>query len=571
MTLIDDNSARVGQGMKLHELLKAAGIKRPLKSKNIEITSIVADSRLAGPGTVFVAVPGQKVDGHKFVADAIAKGCDAVVVMKGAKITVAGHVQRIVEDDCREALAKMAAAFNGFPQKNMKMIGITGTNGKTTTTYLLESVIKASGGNPGVIGTVNYRYLGHEIAAPFTTPEPAELFSLLRKMLDAGVTHVIMEVSSHALSQKRLYGLVFDVALFTNLSREHLDFHHDMEEYFKVKKSLFTNHLKKEGISVVVEDESFDRSGVEGWGRRLAKELMSPLKNQGSGTTESSLVTCGIEDGLVHVDRYQYDLQGVEAEVVYLGDRLHLRSSLVGKFNLKNVLGVTGVAFALGIKGTDIERGIVNLSKVPGRLERVMVGEGSDETAGTKFFVDYAHTPDALENVLSTLRKLTAGRIVVVFGCGGDRDKGKRPEMGEIAGRIADVVLITSDNPRSEVPERIMAEIERGICAGLSVGKAGNEMMRAGMRMRAEILLRRGWRGYDLIVSRREAISLAVRYAKPEDVVLISGKGHENYQITKSGRRFFDDRLELLNQTNLIGWKSTFKRYEYGAGKEFCI
>lgn len=513
--------------------------------EDINISAITSDSRQVKPGTLFVAVPGLTVNGHNFVDDAIAKGCAAVMVEKGwSKV---GNYQNqdapcIEVTDTRAALGRVAASFYGHPARAMKLIGITGTNGKTTTTYLLEAMIREAGGNPGVIGTVNYRYNGLEVPASFTTPEAVSLHELLRRMADSGISHVIMEVSSHALAQKRLEGLLFDIAVFTNLSRDHLDFHGDMAGYFASKKKLFLEYLKKDGKAVVVESselaDSVENVGPRiDWGSCLVEEIVCSAEWQNASEGKMDIITCGMTGAKVWVDSFNEDLNGIDAEIVMPAGRFHLHSSLVGEFNLKNLLGGVGAGIALGFDPNMIVHGLGKANIAPGRLERVMAGKDP------AVFVDYAHTPDALENVLKTLRKIVSGRLIVVFGCGGDRDQGKRPLMGEIAGRLADIALATSDNPRGESPLKILAEIELGL------------QKTALRRMRAEALLNRPkMRGYDIIESRREAIAVAVRYANPGDLVLISGKGHENYQITSTGKIFFDDRLEAVRQLAIIKW-----------------
>jgi len=530
--------------IKLGKLLEQVDCLTSKTLEDLEISAITADSRQVGPGSLFIAVPGQAVDGHNFVDEAIGRGCAAVLVEQG-RYSAKGKRQAIclAVDDTQKALGTIAATFYGHPAKSMKMIAITGTNGKTTSAYLLEAVIREAGGNPGVIGTVNYRYNGIELPAPLTTPDPVALQGLLRKMADGGVTHVIMEASSHALEQKRLYGLKFDAGLFTNLSRDHLDYHGDMVSYFASKKKLFLEYLKEEGKAVVVRPENGkDERDVESaqypWGNRLVKELLASDEWQKAARDRSAIVTCGFADTEISAVSFSEDLNGIEAELKTPLGEMHISTPLVGDFNVRNLLGVVGVAVALGIKPEVIAQGLAKAKNgAPGRLERVAPGYKA------AIFVDYAHTPDALENVLRTLRKLTAGRLIVVFGCGGDRDRGKRPLMGEVAGRIADVALITSDNPRTEPPAKIVADIEQGV-KRLPLP-----------RMRAEALLQRPYlKGYDVIVSRREAIATAVRYAQQGDVVLISGKGHENYQIIGKTRRFFDDRVEARRQLAAIAW-----------------
>ncbi|MDH5297471.1 MAG: UDP-N-acetylmuramoyl-L-alanyl-D-glutamate--2,6-diaminopimelate ligase [Desulfobulbaceae bacterium] len=514
----------------LSALLAGLECKASGKIDGVEITLVTADSRQAGPGVLFVAMPGLKVDGHQFEQQAAAAGCAAVIVERGRpRPTGKSGAVRIEVADTRVALGEVAAAFHGHPARKVRMVGITGTNGKTTTTYLLERLLKTAGSSPGVIGTVNYRFAGEEIPAPFTTPEPVQLQELLARMVEKGVTHVVMEVSSHALVQRRLQGVAFDVALFTNLSREHLDFHGDMESYFAAKRQLFSDHLNEKATAVIIRDRiGGDGSSLEGkdWGDRLLRTLESDPRWMKKGR---KLVTCGLAvDNDIHPRDWRCTLAGITAAIASPDGELVLKTGLVGGYNLKNILGSIGVGYALGVTTELMAGALARFEGVPGRLERV--GEGTGK--GPAVFVDYAHTPDALENVLQTLRDLKPARIIVVFGCGGDRDRGKRPLMGAVAGRLADVVLVTSDNPRSESPEAILADIEEGLLSSPL------------RRMRAEILLGRCWRGYDVIASRREAIAMAVRGAQPDDVVLLAGKGHECYQITRTGKTFFDDRLE---------------------------
>jgi len=529
---------------KLNELTARVKVLNPDSlSSQTDIEAVTSDSRQAGPGVLFVAVQGLTVDGHDYVKDALKKGCPAVIVEKGrcGSVDFPGGTVCLEVDDTRIALGRIAAAFRDNPSSRMTMIGITGTNGKTTSAYLLEALIRKAGGNPGVIGTVNYRYNGLELPASHTTPDPVSLQRLLRRMADAGVTHVIMEASSHALAQKRLEGVWFDVALFTNLSRDHLDFHGDMEHYFASKKLLFRDCLKEKARAVVLtEPAENDRRGRKpagsSWGSRLVVDL------QGSGNWrqlhgDNRLTTCGGPGNQVAVREFREGLDGIDAVVETPAGTIDLHSPLVGEFNLRNLLGVIGVALALNLTLETIREALYAAGAAPGRMQPV------GRHRGARVFVDYAHTPDALENVLKTLRKLAAGRLIVIFGCGGDRDRGKRPQMGSIAGRLADVMAVTSDNPRSERPETILADIEKGLIA-LDLP-----------RMRLETLLyRKNQPGYDLVISRREAIRIVMRHAGPDDVILISGKGHETYQQTREGRSFFDDRVFAGQESAVVKW-----------------
>ena len=523
-----DRTDKTITGIKLQELVKEVDVLNPVKMPSTMITGLTADSRRAADGTLFVAIAGQTVDGHDYVREAVRRGCTAVLVNKGfcRRLKLDQQVACLETASTQEALGKVAAAFCRHPAAEMVMIGITGTNGKTTTTYLLESIIRGNGGNPGVIGTVNYRYNHKELQAPFTTPDAISLQQLLREMADGGVSHVIMEVSSHSIEQQRIGGMRFDVALFTNLTRDHLDFHGDMENYFVTKKKLFVDYLKPDGKAVVV----VDGKEQEPWGPRLLRELAK--KDSGGGR----LISCGKTGSNVVVHPIDESIAGTVAEFDAPQGKILVKSRMVGEFNLKNMLGAVGVAAALGISREKVAEGLAVAQDAPGRLQKV----GS--VAGINVFVDYAHTPDALANVLATLRKLTRKRLIVIFGCGGDRDRGKRAIMGKIAGQLADVVVLTSDNPRSESAEAILAEIESGIQA------------HALPRMRVETLLGAGFQGYDVVVDRREAIRTTIRHAGVGDVVAICGKGHETYQIDRQGKRFFDDRLEAARLAAEQSW-----------------
>ncbi|MCK9294909.1 MAG: UDP-N-acetylmuramoyl-L-alanyl-D-glutamate--2,6-diaminopimelate ligase [Desulfobulbaceae bacterium] len=519
---------------RLGDLLAAAelAILCPEHDKDIEICGVADDSRKVSPGMLFVAVAGATVDGHRFINDAVAKGCAAVVAGRDYAEKCAVPLMKI--DDTGRALGYLAAAFFDFPCRRMKMIGITGTNGKTTSTYLLEAMIQRAGGVPGIIGTVSVRYQGQEFPAALTTPQPVELQQVLEQMLAAGVTHVAMEVSSHALALQRVNGVFFDVALFTNISRDHLDFHGSMAGYFAEKEKLFASYLKEDGQGVIVlgNGEEGELESDNWCGRLIA----------GLERGRHACLTCGIGRGLIQARNFTFDLQGIRAEIVSAGARFVLASPLVGEFNLRNLLGVIGCGTALGYDLPAICQGVAGVRGVPGRLERVLP-DGDTAREGRELasvFVDYAHTPDALENVLLTLRALRPARLIVVFGCGGDRDRGKRPLMGSVAARLADVLLVTSDNPRSEPPLQIMAEIEAGIREEKLAKAKGEQLLQA-----------RQMKGYDMVEERAEAIRIAICGAQAGDVVLISGKGHECYQIKGSRKLFFDDREQAREQLNI--------------------
>ena len=517
---------------RLGELFTALDVACRQEVLDLEVCGVTDDSRQVLPGMLFVAVTGDTVDGHRFINAAVAGGCAAVVASQD--YTEACAVPVITVADTAAALGHVAAAFFDYPCRRLKMIGITGTNGKTTCTYLLEGLIRATGGSPGVIGTVSIRYAGFESPAVLTTPQPVELQQTLHRMAEAGVTHVAMEVSSHALARHRVNGIRFDVALFTNMTRDHLDFHGSMENYFSEKEKLFTSYLKEGGKGVVVLGPAEGETpGDELWCRRLVQVLTADNR---------PFLTCGIGCGLVQARNFRFDLQGIAADIVTPDEQYTLRSPLVGAFNLKNLLGVIGSGLALGYDLHTICRGVAGVTGVPGRLERV-APESDRRSAGKEVatvFVDYAHTPDALENVLLTLRELKPARLIVVFGCGGDRDKGKRPLMGGVAARLADVLLVTSDNPRSEPPQTIMAEIVQGI-----------EQEKVPRVKGAQLMQSPGQKGYDVIEERAAAIRIAISGAQAGDVVLISGKGHECYQIIGNRRLFFDDRQQAKEQLEM--------------------
>ena len=533
--------------MKVRQLFKAAAVDYTVLAGREdgapEVTSVTADSRRAGPGSLFVALPGTRVDGHDYLAAAVKQGCRVVLCKTGCRTPVGqgGKVLHLATADTRAAFGRLCAALRGFPAREMTMIGITGTNGKTTASYLLEELIRQSGGEPGVIGTVNYRYRHRVMPATHTTPDPESLQQLLREMADAGVRHVVMEVSSHALEQQRVAGIAFDVALFTNLSHEHLDYHGDMASYFAGKTRLFDHYLKPGGAAVVLDGraEQDDAAG-DVWNQRLIAELLPRVipatASRRPQPGELRLWRCGARGAELRLLRRRLSLVGIEAELHSEAGEWQLRSTLVGDFNLDNLLGVAGVGLALGMSPETIAAALGGASPPPGRLERFSSGRG------VEVLVDYAHTPDALGHVLKALRELTPGRLIVVFGCGGDRDQVKRPLMGQVAAGLADIVVLTSDNPRSEQPAAIMADIQRGL-EGAGVRRGRLENLLKGERGEA-----RKCRGYDLLVSRRQAIRDTIFHARLGDVVLVCGKGHETTQVIAGRCLMFDDRQEVREQ-----------------------
>ncbi|MDD5451516.1 MAG: UDP-N-acetylmuramoyl-L-alanyl-D-glutamate--2,6-diaminopimelate ligase [Desulfovibrionales bacterium] len=483
---------------------------------DIEIADVAYDSRKVSQGSLFVAISGAKTDGHAYIHDAISRGAKAVVVQNGFKLnsTPAG-LSIIRVPNTRQALACIAGAYYGDITKRLCLVGITGTNGKTTTSYLVESVLRAAGFSTGVIGTVNYRFGCEVLKAPFTTPESLELQKLLRRMADQKITHVVMEVSSHALDQERVTSCRFDVAVYTNLSRDHLDYHHDLEDYFHCKERLFTTVLEesrgaKRPCSVINIDDP--------WGRELLK------------TQRDLLLTYGLREhgSDITARNMSFTLDGIEAEIITPKGTFNLHSKLLGEYNLYNMLAATGVGLALGLSRGVIKKGIEALSAVPGRMDRI------DNDCKATVLVDYAHTPDALEKVLSAVQALNPKRLISVFGCGGNRDQGKRPIMGRIAAQFSRIVIITSDNPRDEDPLEIIRHIEEGI-KGSPLRRVEPDSILAGPLET----------GYVIMPERREAIRLASRLARPGDAIVIAGKGHEDYQIVRGNILSFDDRTEV--------------------------
>ncbi len=506
--------------------------------QEVEITSITSDSRQVQPGSLFVALKGSVTNGHDFVRQAVARGCLCIVVEDDPGSLPGVMVVRV--NDSHGALGILSAAYQGFPSRSMTMIALTGTNGKTTVSWMIEEMLHNSGCRVGVIGTVNYRYLDrfdHLVVekAPLTTPDPVLLQQLLRTMVDQGVTHVIMETSSHALAQKRLQGILFDLGVFTNLSRDHLDFHGSMEDYFAAKKRLFTRFLKKKGRAVIV----IDRGEQEvNWGVRLCTELSED-------TYHLKVLTCGFNRNCtVFADGLKKDINGFSCRLGLAGKNLGLTSRLTGRFNVLNFLAAAGIGVALGMEPEQIVDGLHKVNQVPGRLERVQL-PGAVDGDQPAVFVDYAHTPDALRNVLQTLKTLALGRVICVFGCGGDRDRGKRPLMGEVAAELADLSIVTSDNPRSEDPGTIVREVAAGF---KSVGI--DEISEADLFIGKG----KGKKRFVCITDRKTAIHTGCSLAGPRDIVLVAGKGHEDYQILAKERIFFDDRICALN--GLLSWNT---------------
>jgi UDP-N-acetylmuramoyl-L-alanyl-D-glutamate--2,6-diaminopimelate ligase len=473
-----------------------------------EVASVCYDSRKCKEGSLFVAVPGFKSDGHDFINSAVAAGAKYIVVEK--EMPVPEGITVIEVRDARRALGLLGRNFYRNPSSELCIIGVTGTNGKTTTTFLLESILKSAGARPGVIGTINYRYGNNILPAPNTTPESLDLQRILREMADAGVSHVIMEVSSHALDLGRVDDCQFQAGIFTNLTQDHLDYHKTMEEYFQAKKRLFEMLVKGgNGAKSILNID-------DPWVARLQKEM------------PDSFLTCAIDHTAdFSVFDIQLSVHGIKTQIQTQGESFAIQSPLIGKFNLYNILSAVSTAYALKIPVTAIQDGIKGLKNIPGRMEKVsFAGEPS-------VFVDYAHTDDALRRALQNIAEFKEKRVITVFGCGGDRDSGKRPLMGKVAVEYSDLTILTSDNPRSENPATIIGQIEQGIngfCRRYSPEELDN-----GIISREK--------GYCIIADRRAAIHTAIALAGSSDIVLIAGKGHENYQIIGNEVLTFDDRV----------------------------
>ena len=487
--------------MKLGRLLKDILPVDPSQAE-LEITGVQEDSRGVKPGDLFVAVEGLTVDGHDFAAGAAAAGAAAVIARRELDLPV----PCLLAEDTMKALCLAASRLAGDPCQEMTLLGITGTNGKTTTTYVMESILAAAGHRPGVIGTVGYRYGGQEHKAPFTTPTPQVLHETLGQMAGARCTHGVLEVSSHALDLGRTWGLEFEVAAFTHLTQDHLDLHGSMEAYLQAKLLLFSRHLRPGGTAVV---------NMDGHG---AGPVMDLVRARG----DARLIRCSASatEAEARLRDVRYTIDGLQGTLGLGGREVEVRSPMLGTFNGDNILMAAACCHAAGVELDAVVAGVELLAGVPGRLERV---DGGREFA---VLVDYAHTPDALIRAMDVLRPLCKGRLIVVFGCGGDRDRTKRPLMGGAVARGADLPVVTSDNPRTEDPGLIIEAIVEGV---EGEGLTRLDRLDAG-------------HGFVVQQDRRAAIFAAVQAARPGDIVLIAGKGHEDYQILGTERIHFDDR-----------------------------
>ncbi len=553
----------------LSALCQAAGIDGSW-GEDVDVVGITADSRQVSNGTLFVALVGQRWDGHEFVSAALLAGASAVVVQRGVPLAAKLERARLIEVlDTRVALSRLAAAFYGpMPSAfGSRVMGITGTNGKTTTTFILEAILGRSGHKPGVIGTVNYRVGETVFPAPLTTPDVLLLWRLLGHMGEAGADALLMEVSSHALDQHRVHGLPFRTVGWTNLTQDHLDYHQTMRAYGEAKAKLWREVVDPQGIAVLNADDPSCDEMAQGARCQVWRYSLDP----------SSRAEVIAREAHLH-------MRGISARLETPAGQIQIESPLMGRFNLSNLALSVGMAVAQGLSISDIEEGIAAMRAVPGRLEAV------DPTLPFQVLVDYAHTPDALQQVLSSLRPLCPQRLIVVFGCGGDRDRTKRPQMGQIAASLSDICIVTSDNPRTEDPQQIVEDIVQGFAplqipkkSAVALAKVRRERNENAASFVASALAQKPdssdvlasiteeeWasptssaalppvpraQGYLVELDRRKAIDLAVGMADADDILLIAGKGHEDYQIVGTTRYPFDDR-KIAQQALAVRWPS---------------
>ncbi len=480
--------------MKLHELLNSITVIQVAGNvRDDEVISIEYDSRQVKKDSLFVAIKGFKVDGHKFIPDALNNGAIGIVLENDEAVPeqlfTHSDAAKILVKDSRAALAQLSHAFYGTPSDKINLIGITGTNGKTTTTYFIKNIFERAGRKTGLIGTIA-NYIGDKkIETKLTTPESSDLSKLLKEMYDEGCSDVVMEVSSHSLALKRVYALKYNYALFTNLTAEHLDFHHDFESYLKAKKILFDS-LSTESVAIINADDRYSERMISDSNAKIYKYGTSP-------------------DADFKILDVRYDLNGTSFTINYNENIYPVETTLVGGFNAYNACAAFAVSILNGLPGEKIIEGIKTTPQVPGRFEVISGG-------AKKIIVDYAHTPDSLMQALKAIRDLNKSnaKVITVFGCGGNRDKLKRPEMGRIASELSDEVIITSDNPRDEDPFAIIDEIKRGVSHG----------------------------NYKVIENREEAIKTSIDESDDNAIILIAGKGHEDYQEVKGVRTHFSDR-----------------------------
>ena len=495
----------MGEKVKLREIVSNVDIESTAGDLDVDIQDICYDSRKAGENCLFVAIPGFKVDGHQFIEEAFSRGATAFVIEKEIPVPSGRTVVRV--SSTRKTLAQISNIFYDYPSRKLKLVGVTGTNGKTTVTYLLQSIFQQAGGITGRLSTINYDLGGEIISAAVTTPESLELQRFLQRMLSNGVRYAFMEVSSHSLVLHRVDGVQFSWAIFTNLSSEHLDFHCSMDDYLKAKLILFKRMVPEKIALINIDDASSNRIRQETPCRILTYAVQKDADYYGHTIRVENVRTI-----------FQVNIHGRDERFeVYIP----------GIHNVYNALAAIGVAIEEGISLSAIREGLKRIQSIPGRLERV------ENKAHLNIYVDYAHTPSALEQVITSLKQMTRGRLIVVFGCGGDRDPYKRPVMGRIAVNKADFLVVTSDNPRGENPERIIRDIEEGM-----LGEGA----------------RKG-RDYTIFVDRKEAIAYALHRLRGNDILLVAGKGHEKVQIFKGRVVPFDDRSvirELLGEADVL-------------------
>ncbi len=495
--------------MQLSALLKNVPAQQIHGSTELEVTGLACDSRKVEVGTVFFALPGSKIDGFDFIPQAIAAGAAAIIAERLPDSLPAG-VCFVQVTNVRQVMANIASDYNENPTAGVPVVGVTGTNGKTTITYLLEAILRQAGYAPAVFGTVEYRFGRERLESTHTTPESLELMQMMKRFRKQGADAIILEVSSHALEQHRVDGIGFDVAVFTNLTPEHLDYHENLDNYFASKRRLFSELLGK-GKAAINRDDGF--------GRQLLRE-------------NPDWCSFGIEKSAqLHPLDISVGRQGIKGSFFSPAGKVDVDSRMIGHFNVSNLLATVSAAQCLGIDNELIAAGIAAAEQVPGRLQRV--ANEHDILA----LVDYAHTGDALEQVLTTLSKLDSKRLITLVGCGGDRDPSKRPVMAAAAVKYSDLVVFTSDNPRTEDPLQILQQVHAGALA-------------AGAIELSKLQLDSGEQGFVVIPDRREAIRFASSQAKAGDLLLLAGKGHEDYQILGTSKIHFDDREELALALN---------------------
>jgi len=486
--------------MKLKNVLHDVGAVKIHGDPSTNIKGISYSSKTVEAGHLFAAMKGEETDGSCFISEAVANG--AAAVLSERKSPRDFDRIWIQVRDARESLSLCAANFYGNPSRQLEVVGVTGTKGKTTVVYILEEILKQAKRKPGVISTISYRGPGLKRKAKRTTPESPDLQNMMRKMLNKGATHCIMEVSSHALELKRVTGTEFDVAVFTNLSGDHLDYHRSMGHYFEAKKKLFQTNSKQRTAVINLDDP---------WGKTLRSQLTT------------GVMTYGLQPAaMLYGENYVLTPQGIQLTVRHSAGKERFTSPLLGRPNVYNILAATATAMTMNISPSKIRDGLARMNGVPGRFEKIK------NRFGLHIYVDYAHTDAALESLLEMAKNLYEGKIILVFGAGGDRDKSKRPRMGKAAGKYADWSIITSDNPRSEDPLSIIRDIEKG--------------------------LQNSGRGkYEIEPNRKKAIKKAIQMGKRGDVVLVAGKGHENYQIIKNKIYDFDDAEVIKSFLNERG------------------